>query len=107
MRTHTISGRGRIWHNGKLALEAAGYTITCRAGDGESGDSEHDPTETKSRPLFGQLSCTFPGWLQGCPIDLELEDGRRWHCRLQTNDGAIVDCGGLYRASDWGNVTSP
>ena len=95
VETATISGRGRIWRDGRIAVEAVDYTLACQV---TTTDSSQQPG-TLPRPLSGHLQCSFPQWLLGTPIELELEDGRRWHCQLASSGGFLIDRGGVYRIS--------
>ena len=95
VKTSTFTGRGRIWRDGRVALEAAGYTISCRLDTSDA--SQVAIRQAVPRPLTGHLHCSFPQWLIRTPIELELEDGRRWHCQIDASDGALIDRGGVYR----------
>lgn len=49
--------------------------------------------------LEGVLMSDAPFELLRQPIELELEDRRRWACRLQSTSGDLVDRGGLLPAA--------
>lgn len=87
----TLRGKGRIFRDGALALDGARYVvhiITRAAGPDQPG---HAP----ATDLEGVLMSDAPFELLRQPIELELEDGRRWHCYLQSTSGDLVDRDGL------------
>lgn len=84
----TFRGRGRIYHDGQLVLEDARYVVHVST-----------PREAGAAPgvlrLEGVMMTDVPFALLRQPIELELEDGRRWMCRLQSTSGDLVDRGGF------------
>ncbi len=83
----SLRGRGRIFQDGQLMMEAARYVVHIST-----------PREPGDIRLEGVLMSDAPFSLLRQPIELELEDGRRWACRLQSTSGDLVDRGGLLPA---------
>lgn len=80
----TLRGSGKIFRDGVLVLERARYVVHLST-----------PREAGALRLEGVLMSDVPFDLLRQPIELELEDGRRWHCRLAGTSGDLVDRGGL------------
>ena len=96
MRIETTSGIGRIWRDGRVALDAAGYTITYQVAEAPAlMVAGPDPT-LAFRHASGRLQCSFPQWLVGREVQLELQNGWWWRCRIESFDGVMSDRGGLY-----------
>ena len=95
MRIETTSGIGRIWRDGRLALNAAGYTITYQVAEAQAFIDADTSTTPAFRHVSGRLHCSFPQWLVGREVQLELENGWWWRCRIESFDGVISDRGGL------------
>jgi hypothetical protein len=94
--TETLEGEGLIWLNGEVVVRPAIYRIdrTQRIhisrthGGGESSIPGMSSLE-------GHLSSPFPLSLLAQPIELELADGRRWACFIQSTSGRMVNRGGI------------
>lgn len=91
----TESGVGRIWSKGEVVVEAVEYTIS------HSHTQLHYSTMTGAGSMRGtgaidgQLHGRFSMKLIGEPVELELEDGRRWKCFIQSSDGNLMNMGGI------------
>jgi hypothetical protein len=96
VRTETTSGIGRIWRDGRLALDAAGYAITYQVAEAPDVADIDLRTTLTFRHASGRLRCSFPQWLVGREVELELQDGWWWRCRIESFDGVLSDRGGLY-----------
>ncbi len=93
----TLTGIGRVWHNDKVALVSVGYRI-------ELSQTVHvDQMMDGSTSRVGGighiegmlLTTATPYNLIGEPIELELEDGRRWKCFIQSTRGNLMNSGGI------------
>lgn len=84
----TLRGSGKIFLDGQLVLAAARYVVHIST-----------PHEAGAVPgalrLEGVMMSDVPFALLWQAIELELEDGRRWLCRLQGTSGDLIDRGGL------------
>lgn len=84
----TLRGSGKIFRDGVLVLERARYVVHVST-----------PHEAGAAPgvlrLEGVMMSDVPFELLRQPIELELEDGRRWLCRLEGTSGDLMDRGGL------------
>jgi hypothetical protein len=78
----TFRGRGRIFRDGVLAHDDARYVV-------------HVTNNTDPAQIEGVLMSDAPFSLLRQPIELELEDGRRWACVLQSTSGDLVNRTGL------------
>ncbi|GMV22450.1 MAG: hypothetical protein AMXMBFR57_23990 [Acidimicrobiia bacterium] len=87
----TLRGKGRIFRDGALALDGARYVVHIITRAVEPDQPGHAP----ATGLEGVLMSDAPFELLRQPIELELEDGRRWHCYLQSTSGDLVDRDGL------------
>jgi hypothetical protein len=88
----TLRGSGRIFRDGVSVLERARYVVHIST-----------PHEAGAAPgvlrLEGVMMSDVPFELLRQPIELELEDGRRWLCRLEGTSGDLMDRGGLVSRS--------
>jgi hypothetical protein len=84
----TLRGSGKIFRDGVLVLERARYVVHLSTPR-EAG------AESDALRLEGVMMSDVPFELLRQPIELELEDGRRWLCRLEGTSGDLVDRGGL------------
>ena len=46
--------------------------------------------------IGGRLLSSFRLWLIGESIELELQDGRRWACSIQSSHGSLQNDGGIH-----------
>jgi hypothetical protein len=98
MTEHAESGVGRVWRLNVLALDRAPYELHYTTeNDADRQRTRREHGFARLHGLRGALKSTFPMWLIGHDIELELEDGRRWRCALHSHDGVLMDRGGLYR----------
>ncbi len=84
----TLRGSGKIFRDGVLVLDRARYVVhisTPRDAGAAAG----------ALRLEGVMMSDVPFDLLRQPIELELEDGRRWQCRLAGTSGDLVDRGGM------------
>jgi len=93
------SGTGNIRQDGQIVISDIDYVfrITQRMIDASTLSGRREVPGMKS--IDGWLHVT-PGnhelfTLVGEPIELELRDGRRWLCFIQSSDGTMVNRGGL------------
>jgi hypothetical protein len=80
-----LSGSGRLLRYGEVVAEGVDYEITV--------SRESDVPGVNS--IEGRISPPFPLQLIGEPIELELKDGRRWRCIIQSDSGSLVNRGGI------------
>jgi len=91
----TPRGTGRILHDNRAVGEPVRYELvitqkridtTTHTGHGEISGMKR---------VEGRISGPVPAALIGIPIHLELEDGRRWSCFIQSANGSLVNRGGF------------
>jgi hypothetical protein len=97
----TLNGRGTLWHGAKAVVENATYNVvvTQRLHDTSSMSGASEVPGLKSvrgrisaegHELFALMATA------GSPeLELELQDGRRWPCFLQSIDGTLAPRGGI------------
>lgn len=92
----TLEGEGRVWRHGELLLEPARYLIhiSRRVITTQTMNSGESRIPGRKR-MEGRLFAPIPHSLMDGDIELELEDGRRWKCALSSDDGSLVNRGGL------------
>ena len=95
----TERGIGNVWHNGQLLAEDVRYTLSHSHEQLAAGTfGTPAAAERGLGRIVGQLHGTLPFSVidvTGQPIELELEDGRRWHCLMKSSDGDLLNCGGI------------
>lgn len=84
----TLRGSGRILRDGVVVLERGRYVVHISTPRAEG-------TAHVAQRLEGVMMSDVPFDLLRQPIELELEDGRVWLCRLAGTSGDLVDRGGL------------
>ncbi len=90
-----LTGVGRILLNGQVAADGVQYhvslsrTMHAARGGEISGDGH----------IGGRLLSSFPMMLIGEDIELELQDGRRWVCRVRSSHGSLKNVGGIFSSS--------
>jgi hypothetical protein len=90
-----FSGTGRIFRNGELALHPVDYEITISQEMIRVRSHQGDDQLPGLKRLEGTIYAPVPFSLVGEPIELELEDGRRWKCFIQSSRGNLVNMGGI------------
>jgi hypothetical protein len=90
-----FSGTGTVWFGGKAVISEVRYAIriTQRMIEARTMGGTSEIPGLKS--INGWIQNDIPFALIGEPIELELEDGRRWQCFIQSSDGNLVNRGGL------------
>ena len=92
----TESGTGRIRLNGETVLNPGEYVISHSHRMTPAPSMQNPGAQIRGLgSINGQISSLFPMSLIGKPIELELEDGRRWTCFIQSSDGTLVNSGGI------------
>ncbi len=83
-----LTGIGRLVLNGQVAAERVQYHVSLsRATAGAPA--------TDTGHVGGRLLSPFPMGLIGENIELELRDGRRWLCSIQSSHGSLKNVGGI------------
>ena len=90
-----FSGKGRVWLGGEVVLTEVPYSIriTQRMIEARTMGGGSEIPGLKS--INGWIQNDVPFALIGEPIELELEDGRRWQCFIQSSDGNLINRGEL------------
>lgn len=87
-RSHELlEGFGTVYRGGVPIFERVHYLIECSRYAGASEpliDGQILIADTRSRIE-----------LVGVTLELELQDGRRWLCAMQTSRGRLVNAGGI------------
>ena len=92
----TLKGVGRIWHNGKVAAEQTRYRIDISRTIHVTRTLDATTQRTPGLgTIEGNLLSEVPWELIGESIELELQDGRRWKCGVQSARGDLVNMGGI------------
>jgi hypothetical protein len=82
----TLTGVGRILLNGQVAADGMQYHVAIsRKAEPGDGGTHH---------IGGRLLSRFPVMLIGEDVELELQDGRRWACIIQSSHGSLKNVGG-------------
>jgi hypothetical protein len=82
----TLTGVGRILLNGQVAGDGIQYHVAI--------SRNAEPGGGGTRHIGGRLLSRFPMMLIGEDIELELQDGRRWTCIIQSSHGSLKNAGG-------------
>lgn len=93
-----LSGIGQIWRNGEVVLDDVRYEITISQHMIDTSSNAGSREVPGLKHIEGQLGSPVPFRLFrliGEPIELELEDGRRWKCFIQSSFGNLVNSGGI------------
>ena len=88
----TLTGHGRIWHNGEIVVSPVRYWIDCSQTVHELQSLGGPRTELPGLgQIEGRLISPVPFSLYGADIELELQDGRRWKCFIQGTNNRLVN----------------
>jgi hypothetical protein len=90
-----FSGRGKIWNGGVVALANVLYSIRVSQRMIEARTMGGSSEIPGLKSIQGWIRGNVPFNLIGESIELELEDGRRWECFIQSSNGNLVNRGGI------------
>jgi hypothetical protein len=93
----TLTGQGTVLLANKRVFEAIPYALEISRTMFEDGDGKERPGLSRIAGSVDLRGHRVDSTLVGEPIELELEDGRRWQCFLRSNAGDLVNRGGLIR----------
>ena len=87
-----LTGIGRLLLNGQVVAERVQYHVSLSrtlhgAAEGDIAGAGH---------IGGRLLSSFRLWLIGESIELEMQDGRRWACSIQSSHGSLQNEGGIH-----------
>ena len=86
-----LGGIGRLLLNGQVAADGVQYHVSLsRTMHGAPGSDI-----SGAGHIGGRLLSPFPAWLIGESIELEMQDGRRWACSIQSSHGSVKNVGGI------------
>ena len=77
-----------------LIADAVPYEVTYRGQTNAERLNRYRHPDAPLPPPHGHVTASLPTWIVSYTIEFELEDGRRWRCRV-SSDGALTDVGGL------------
>jgi hypothetical protein len=76
-------------------MDSVSYAFMITQGWMEARSMSGSPEVKGMGHIEGNLLEPVPYRLIGEPIELVLQDGRRWHCFIQSTNGNLVNRGGL------------
>ena len=91
----TLEGKGKIWKGGVLVRSGVGYSIRISQRMIEARTMGGSSEVPGLKSIDGWLTGDVPFQLIGEPIELEIEDGRRWECFIKSSDGNLLNQGGF------------
>jgi len=93
----TLKGHGAIFLGRKRIFDALPYTLEVSRTMFDDGDGNERPGLSRIDGSVGLGGQHVDASLVGEPIELQLEDGRRWQCFLRADTGELANRGGLIR----------
>ncbi|HKW02713.1 MAG TPA: hypothetical protein VJN96_23015 [Vicinamibacterales bacterium] len=95
----TLTGHGALFLGTRRIFDQLPYAVEVSRTMFDDGDGNERPGLSRidgSVNLGGQR---VNASLVGEPIELQLEDGRRWQCFLRSDTGELSNRGGLIRSN--------
>ena len=84
-----------MWSGNEITVQAIGYSIRISQRMIEARSMSGTTEIPGLKSIEGWLDESPSFELIGKSIELELEDGRRWKCFIQSGDGNLVNRGGI------------
>jgi hypothetical protein len=94
-----LDGTGNVWRDGQIIISSVQYSVQKGRETSEGpghlrGPSVvHGPTMLRGRIFVGLAESSYVN----IDVELELETGDRWPCRIVTADGELVSRGKILR----------
>jgi hypothetical protein len=89
-----LSGVGHVHKGTEVVMSDVPYEITVSRRMIDAATMSGPGEVPGMKRIDGVLVAEIPSNLVGESIELELEDGRRWKCFIQSRDGNLVSRGG-------------
>jgi hypothetical protein len=94
-----FDGNGNVWRGDVCIMKTVPYRVVV------SQDTHDIPsvrwtwvTRPRPRTVSGRIFASVSPAYVGSPVELELEDGSRWPCIIQSEDGQVVTTRGMIRS---------